>query len=219
MNVYQRSQAGTLAETTPQIAADAGMDLALMFFIIMRSPSRVDSISRLQPRDLAPGRAPIYVAHPFVRTATMLTPILALSSAVGQGTTLAFEDDSIDSIEEWERFFRQSRNRIYFDVANVSLFSPSRSVGRESVYEEFKDANVLGRMAVNGYYGFDFTVLCYPAYIYGRDALGLDRLPESMKAFLGDGKVFMTVRTPTSPDVDNALLPSTATVLARFELE
>ncbi len=219
VNVYQRSQAGTLSQTQPQVAADLGMDLALMFFVVMRSPSRVDRISRVSARDLAPGRPSLYIAHPYARSATMLTPIIAMSSVVGAASTIALNDDKIDTPEKWERYLRQSRNRMLFDVGYISLITPHRSNMRESVYEEFQNANALGRLAINGYYAFDFTVLAYPLYIYGRDALGLDHLPPQVRSLLGDGKVFLSVRAPGATDPNDALLPTASSVLARFALQ
>jgi hypothetical protein len=216
ISVYQRHNAGTLAETTPQVVADAGMDLAFMFFAIMRSPSRVDRISRVLPRDRMPGRPALYVAHPFARSATMLTPIVAISSVAGAASTVMMGEESIDTPEEWARYLRQTRNRMLFDVNHIALNSPYRATLREGAYEQFGGGGNLGRLLVNGYYIFDFTVLCYPLYIYGRDALGLDRLPDEIRATLGDGNVFMSIRGPDMPDTDDLLLPTASGVLERF---
>lgn len=216
VSVYQRHNAGTLAETTPQIAADGVMDLTFMFFAIMRSPSRVDRISRVSRRHLLPGTPAIYAAHSYTRSAAMLTPIVAISSAAGAAGTVMMGEEAIDTPEKWERYLRQSRNRILFDINHIALNSPARATLREGAYEQFGGAGNIGRLLVNGYYIFDFTVLCYPLYIYGRDALGLDRLPEPIRRNLGDGRVFMTIRGPDMPDPNDALLPSVSGVLERF---
>jgi hypothetical protein len=216
VSVYQRHHAGTLAETTPQVAADAVMDLTFMFFAIMRSPSRVARVAQVQRRHQVTGTPALYVAHSYTQSAAMLTPIVAISSAAGAAGTVMMGEEAIDTPEKWERYLRQSRNRILFDINHIALNSPARASLREGAYEQFGGGGNIGRLLVNGYYIFDFTVLCYPLYIYGRDALGLDRLPEPIRRNLGDGRVFMTIRGPDMPDPNDALLPSVSGVLERF---
>jgi hypothetical protein len=221
LNIYRRVQAGTLSETTDQVIADAGMDAVLMFFIAMRSPSRVDAISRVRSQDLLPSNKTVFVAHPNARSATMLAPVVAISSLVGAGIgqlTDVSSDNPIDTPEEWMAFLRQTRNRMIFDIGHVALFSPLRSAIREEVYSDFSDTTLLGSLIVNGYCAFDFGALAYPLYLGARDAMQLDHLPESVRTLItqGDGKVFLSIRAPGTPDPERALLPTVNSVMAQF---
>ena len=225
VNVYQRYSAGTLADTTPQVAADAVMDLAIMFVVIMRSPTNLGRAARVgtalldaeraAARGIGPAVPALYLAHPNARSAAMLTPMLSFSSLIGAASTVGASENAVDTPEEWAHYLRQSRNRMIFDIGIVSLNSPHRSSMRDGVHEQFRDAGAIGRLMINGYYAFDFTALCYPVYIYGRDALGLDHLSARDQALLGN-QGFMSVRTPDMPDPDDLLLPSAGSVLGRF---